>query len=507
MSHSLARQKIGLFRIQAITRWLGYCCWAAHHTGARTRVSQERETMKRVVGFMMGTALLGTVGCTATDALLEAPEGQAAADTQPKVDCATTGTVPLNLSKCKGKSSFMAVMLARGGIRDLINADGAQALQLPTVDLLVKNEKIFDPGVKTAVLGGFARGQDGLNQLVNALEDQLSTNNVITTLNIYDKIKGLLGNPIAIKGPVNRVAEVAAPFISVASGAGAKVILDDQHAYLNVGYRTGSNPQTDPKTGRSYGVPSDRGARDASDEYFLDHLETFYQQHPEERAAFVRLILTTLTKSDVTGLSQLSQAGGDEFTDFMAIYTAEEDRHAMLNFKSHPWDRDLAEATWASLFVVQTKQSIKKGDRTPTGNGRPRDFYARGSSGSGIGDARHERQLLTTAIAHSLRNTPEYDKLATALHLDGSEHQLDLLQELTALLCSPGKDGANIELVQQHAQEIVDAGTAYITKLGAVNPESLVFNFGNEDAGNSDRANRRARPRPRGRLTAGRTSR
>jgi hypothetical protein len=184
----------------------------------------------------------------------------------------------------------------------------------------------------------------------------------------------------------------------VAAGAGVAIRIDEHNYFFNVGYGDGSNGSDDLKSGRSYGVGPTGRQSDPSDIAYLTELEQYLQSEPQNAPAFYSAILKAILNSDTSGWAQLSSAGQIVATDFLAIYTAELDRHLMVDLKptAHPWEIDLAAATFDAAYVAASGKMVKDGQLT---EGSVKDFWAPGKQGSGIGETRTDRKALQKILA------------------------------------------------------------------------------------------------------------
>jgi hypothetical protein len=224
----------------------------------------------------------------------------------------------------------------------------------------------------------------------------------------------------------------------IADGVGAAVRIDKKNYFFNVGYRTGADAQNDVKSGRSYGVGPTNRQSDPSDLAYLTELGDYLKKERKDSKDFVEAIMLALTNNDPSGWSNLSEDGQIVATDFMAIYTAEEDRHLMVNCKSHPWEIDLAAATFASVYVAETDKMVKGGKLT---DGEIKNWWAKGSVGSGIGETRRDRQVLTKKITKSLASNAAAKKATAAIESVVGDTSGDVIQSTFEFLgdCSGPK--------------------------------------------------------------------
>lgn len=140
-----------------------------------------------------------------------------------------------------------------------------------------------------------------------------------------------------------------ATFISLASGGGVAININSKNTAYSVNYGTGEN-ENDERTGRSFGEAPGRLALDASDKHYLEILEGYVRSEGENTEHFFRSILQILLNSDASDLKNVSESGQAVASDFIAVYTAEQNRHLMSNLQRHPWDASLLEVTLLSAL-------------------------------------------------------------------------------------------------------------------------------------------------------------
>ena len=138
-------------------------------------------------------------------------------------------------------------------------------------------------------------------------------------------------------------------YLALISGGGVAVKINAHNSAYNVNYGTGEM-DSDEKTGRSFGEAPERLALDASDKHFLEILEKYVRGDNETVEIFYKSILEILLNSDGANFKKISAEGQAVATDFIAVYTAEQNRHLMSNLKKHPWDESLLEVTLLSAL-------------------------------------------------------------------------------------------------------------------------------------------------------------
>lgn len=251
----------------------------------------------------------------------------------------------------------------------------------------------------------------------------------------------------------------------IAKGAGVAILINNQNYIFNVGYLNGSNPSDDVKSGRSYGVGPTGRQSDPSDLAYLKELEAYLHTEPQSAGAFIETLMRVITNCDTSGWPHLSAAGQIVATDFLAIYTAELDRHLMvgLNPKAHPWEIDLAAATFVSIFNASSGLLMRNSTLVP---GSIQQWWAQGSQGSGIGETRRDRIALQQLIAREEANSAEVQGLQSVIgHRPDGDVIQGTLEYLNSPAAPPSFSGAQLEEltymmrdyllhVQAHASQI-----------------------------------------------------
>lgn len=210
----------------------------------------------------------------------------------------------------------------------------------------------------------------------------------------------------------------AAPFdlatlYALTGGLGVKVKLDDNNYNYHVLYKTGfTKPSEEVMSGRSFASSITHGATDATDPEYLRDLKKYLDSTVDVKP-FYRAMIMALANSDASGWSQLSDLGQSVLSDFLTVYTAEADRHMMVNLQDgkHPWEIDLAAVTAVSALSAKSGKVIIGGVVTdsdlggwfaPSPNNKPD-----GPQRSGIGITRKDRQKLQRAIHAYEITTPD----------------------------------------------------------------------------------------------------
>lgn len=143
-------------------------------------------------------------------------------------------------------------------------------------------------------------------------------------------------------------------FIALVSGGGVAVKIDSKNTAYNVNYGTGET-EKDEMTGRSFGEGPSHMASDASDKFYLLTLENYVRSEGDAISSFYKSLLEILLNCDPANFKLISPEGQSVAGDFLAVYTAEQDRHLMADLKSHHWDAALLEVTLLSAFHAGQK--------------------------------------------------------------------------------------------------------------------------------------------------------
>lgn len=153
-----------------------------------------------------------------------------------------------------------------------------------------------------------------------------------------------LPSEIRAVAPTASVYDLA-NFLGLACGGGVKTVFFEDNFALNVHYDV-----TEQRSGRSYGVTSDRAANDASDKDYLDDLEEYSRGETEDLSDFYTALFGALLNTDGSGIAAVEADGKAVLTDFLAVYTAEQARNLMDGSITPHWDAALLEVTLIAGF-------------------------------------------------------------------------------------------------------------------------------------------------------------
>lgn len=308
-----------------------------------------------------------------------------------------TGTVLLprgpdrtiDLSSFAGQTFLQAMQASGTGIFDKTNADDAAAVTIAGADQIVADVNQFDSGVSQQVFGMFKNGQSDFQTVMSKIQGKSFSPQTIRA-----GIQPFISSANLKPGANSSIAvDASADMALLASGSGTLVTIDAANYFYNLGYQ-----KPNVKTGRSYGVTSGRSLLDPSDKDYLSEMAAYLKPAATPDASpFYTAVLKVLTNSDASGYSTLPAAGQVTATDFLTIYTAELDRHVMVNLvpATHPWEIDLAEVTFLTSYGAASGMVMKNGSLV---TGTAVAYYGVGTAGSGIGETRKDFVQLATQI-------------------------------------------------------------------------------------------------------------
>ncbi|MEK6628804.1 MAG: hypothetical protein AABY53_09270 [Bdellovibrionota bacterium] len=244
----------------------------------------------------------------------------------------------IDLADHKG-STFLSVM--QSDIKPALDEYATEGFKVATgKDVLAALKKVDGKVAARAIRAS------GGEQELKALADTLSRKPGL--ISFYD-----LPEAIADAGNSSGRFDLST-FLALVSGGGVAVKVNADNIAYNVNYGTGEN-ENDERTGRSFGEAPGRLALDASDKHYLTILESYVRSEGANTEHFYKSLLDILLNNDVSRYVKISKAGQAVATDFLAVYTAEQDRHLMVDLKSHHWDEALLEVTLLSAFHAGQK--------------------------------------------------------------------------------------------------------------------------------------------------------
>ena len=368
---------------------------------------------------------------------------------------------PINLSDYTGQT-YLQFLMAPAGLKKALDADVTTKFTFAGKDAVHSAAGNFDPKVYRKIVGLFKDGEPGLDKLLDSLAGASATPATAAGV-IAGRLTAL--DLLADPGTIGLSAVSLAPFLSLASGAGVAVKINEQNFYYNIGYKPGmetdqAQVDKDVKSGRSYGISPDQKALDVSDSDYLKGLHS-YIISSDYSPDFYRTILMMIAKCDASGYATLSSPAQTMATDFIAVYTAELDRNAMTGFEARAWENDLAEVTLLSAYCSAAHKVVLNDKFI---DGEPKDFFGKSqyTTGTGIGITRKDRQELQRAVANVERKLhPEV--VARLEALLGGQPGGDVIHRLMQALNDPGQQA----LVQKNADQLVSAVIEFISQIRA----------------------------------------
>ncbi|MFA6236699.1 MAG: hypothetical protein WC635_05170 [Bacteriovorax sp.] len=272
---------------------------------------------------------------------------------------------------------------------------------------------------------------------------------------------------LAIKdAKINSAPFDLATLYALTGGLGVKVKIDDNNYNYHVLYKTGkTKPHEEVMSGRSFASSPSHGASDATDPEYLKDLRKYLDSTNDVKPFYSAMIMA-LASSDSSGWSNLSDLGQSVLSDFFTVYTAELDRHLMVNLQrgNHPWEIDLAAVTFVSAISAKTGKVIIGGVVTesdlggwfaPSPNNKPD-----GPQRSGIGITRKDRQRLQRAIHAHEMGTPDGKQMIKEIQaiVGNTNYKNDVIQAVFEYLSNPNTP----ETMGPKAQALADLMARFI---------------------------------------------
>jgi hypothetical protein len=291
------------------------------------------------------------------------------------------------MSTWKGKTLLDSMTASGTGIYDRNKADNTAAVAIvASADIMTDLSK-FDPQISSKAAALFTNGKSDLSAIFGHLQGKMVTpQNIRTALTpLIQDLKTASDKSLAV--------DVLADIALLGSGSGTLVDLGGNNYFYNIGYTV---PVV--KSGRSYAVSPSRPLLDPSDTYYLSEMDSVLgSSHPGAPDSFLGVALNVLLNCDSSGVSSLDSTAQTALIDFVAVYTAELDRHVMVNLvpSKDPWEIDIAEVTLVSSYGSAAKMVMKNGSLVA---GSATAYYGTGTSGGGIGETRADFMKLGTAI-------------------------------------------------------------------------------------------------------------
>ncbi len=376
----------------------------------------------------------------------------------------------IDLSTLVGQTYLQAMQAAGSGIFDKTETDFGTAVTVANADQIAQDVNQFDSKVSQQVLGMFTNGQADFQSFVANIQGKsFSPQNIRAGLQpfvAHANLKAKASPAIAV--------DASGDMALLASGSGTLVKIDSGDYFYNVGYQ-----KPNVKSGRSYGAAPGRSLLDPSDKDYLSEMADYLKPATTPDAGpFYTAILKVLTNCDGSGYAGLPAAGRVTATDFLTIYTAELDRHVMVNLVpgQHPWEIDLAEVTFLSSYGAASGMVMKNGALVP---GTATAYFAVGATGSGIGETRKDFVKLATKITTFESDPQHHPELVNAIvNLTPIQDPKilpqvkgDVLRRFLVYLNRPEFQSD----IQSHSGDLVNAMVAFVKQINADNAQITQF--------------------------------
>lgn len=372
----------------------------------------------------------------------------------------------IDLSSFTGQTYLQAMVASGNGIFDKTDADDGAAVTIAGADDIVGDVNQFDAGVSGQVYGMFKTGQTGFRTVMTKIAGKsFSPKTIRAGVRPFITASNLKSSA----NPGIAVA-VSADMALLASGSGTLVQIDSDNYFYNVGYQ---KPVV--KSGRTYAVAQGRALLDPSDRDYLKEISDYLKPATTpDSGPFYTAILKVLTNCNGSDYAALSASGQVAATDFLAIYTAELDRHVMVNLAvgTHPWEIDLAEVTFLTSYGAASGLVMKNGALVP---GTAVAYFAVGSTGSGIGNTRKDFTKLSRQITSYESATGHHPELVNAIVNLTPIPSTTILNKVKGdvirrfLVYLNRKEFQND--VHAHANELVTAMVAFLKQIKADNAQ------------------------------------
>lgn len=376
----------------------------------------------------------------------------------------------IDLSSLVGQTYLQAMQASGSGIFAKADADDAAPVTIATADQTVLYVNQFDSKVTHQVFGMFTNGQADFHSLIANIQGKS-----FSPQTIRDGLRPFISHSNLKPGASPAIGvDASADMALLASGSGILVKIDPSNYFYNVGYQ-----KPIVKSGRTYAVASGRSLLDPSDKDYLTEMATYMQPATTPDAGpFYTAILKVLTNCNSSDIATLPAPAQVTATDFLAIYTAELDRHVMVNLapNTHPWEIDLAEVTFLNSYGAPSGMVMKNGSLVP---GTAVAYFAVGTAGSGIGDTRKDFVKLATRITAFESDPQHHPELVNAIvkltpiqdHKILSGVKGDVIRRYLVYLNRPEFQSN----VQSHAGDFVNAMVAFLKQISADNVQITQF--------------------------------
>jgi hypothetical protein len=376
----------------------------------------------------------------------------------------------VDLSTLTGQTFLQAMQASGSGIFDKTDADDSAPVTITTADQIVTDVNQYDSKVSQQVFGMFKNGQSDFHAaMANIQGKSFSPQTIRNGLRPFissSNLKSTANSTIAV--------DASADMALLASGSGSLVKIDSSNYFYNLGYQ-----KPIVKSGRTYAVAQGRSLLDPSDKNYLTEMSAFLKPATSpDFSPFYTAILKVLANCDSSEVATLPAPGQVTATDFLAIYTAELERHVMVNLvpAQHPWEIDLAEVTFLTSYGAPSGMVMQSGSLVP---GTAVAYFAVGTAGSGIGETRKDFVKLATRITTFESQSGHHPELVNAIvsltpitdNAILSQVKGDVLRRYLVFLNRPEFQGS----IQSHSSDLVNAMVAFLKQINTDNAQITQF--------------------------------
>jgi hypothetical protein len=370
------------------------------------------------------------------------------------------------LSTFQGQTFLQAMQAGGSGIFDKTDIDDATPVMIVTADQVMGYVNQFDSTVSQRLIGMFKNGQADFSSVMAKIQgNSYSPQNIRTALQPFISSANLKPN-----AEPNIALDASADMALLASGSGTLIIINPANYFYNVGYQ-----KPNVKSGRSFGVAPGRSLLDPSDKYYLNEMAEYLKPDTTPDASpFYTAILHVLTSCNPADFANLPATAQVAATDFLTIYTAELDRHVMVNLvpKTDPWEIDIAEVTFLTSYGAASGMVMQNGSLVP---GTAVAYYGSGASGGGIGETRTDFVKLATRITTFESDPQHHPELINAiLNLTPTQDQTilsqvngDIIRRFLVYLNRPEFQST----IQSHSSDFANAMGALLKQINADNTQ------------------------------------
>jgi hypothetical protein len=363
----------------------------------------------------------------------------------------------IKISDFENRTYLTAGVAQPTGIYAKTRLDDESAITVATPDVIEAAIETFDPQLKSRTVVLFSNGAAGAHAVFTAVSGKSYTPETMRS-GVSGELKDL-----ADEGKRNIATSVLSDLALLASGSGTVVLLSKGSYFYNVGYST---PVV--KSGRSFAISPTRALLDPSDIYYLTELDRTLIGSPDDVHRFYISLLNILLDCNPSLISSISPDAQATITDFFAVYTAELDRHIMvdLNPSTDPWEIDIAEVTFLQAYGSQSGMVIKNGAFI---RGTARDYYASGNSGGGIGETRKAftklGQYISAFEAQAGHHSEMINKIIALTPISdqnlAATLQGDIFRRFLVYINTKGIQSD----ISRHPQDYIDAVAAFLIQI------------------------------------------